>query len=90
MNRIVVNTKVSSDGILHLNVPVGRSEADKEVRVTVDSLAPASQAARTTMTAADLLQSGLVGIWADRTDIGDSREFARHLREQAQTRSRGE
>ena len=38
------------------------------------------------MTAADLLQSGLVGLWADRTDLGDSREFARRLREQAQTR----
>lgn len=32
--------------------------------------------------AADLLQSGLIGMWADRTDIGDSRAFARRLREQ--------
>lgn len=38
------------------------------------------------MTAADLLQSGLVGLWADRTDLGDTREFARLLREKAQTR----
>jgi hypothetical protein len=37
-------------------------------------------------TAADLLASGLVGIWADRTDIGDSREFARKLRDDAQHR----
>lgn len=43
---------------------------------------------KTLLTAADLLQSGLVGLWADRTDLGDSREFARRLREQAQTRSR--
>lgn len=37
-------------------------------------------------TAADVLQSGLVGIWADRTDIGDSREFARKLRYEAEHR----
>jgi hypothetical protein len=35
----------------------------------------------------DFLNSGLVGIWKDRTDIGDSVEFARKLREQAQRRS---
>ena len=44
---------------------------------------------KATLTAADLLQSGLVGMWADRIDIGDSREFARRLREHAQTRRRG-
>lgn len=31
------------------------------------------------MTAGDLLNSGLVGMWADRDDIGDSTEFARTL-----------
>jgi hypothetical protein len=40
------------------------------------------------MTADDLLASGLVGMWKDRTDIGDNHEFARQLREQAQTRDR--
>jgi hypothetical protein len=38
MNRIVVKSKVSSDGILHLSLPVGLEEADKEVRVTVEQL----------------------------------------------------
>ena len=38
------------------------------------------------MTAADLLNSGLVGLWADRDDIGDSSEFARKLRDKAQRR----
>lgn len=38
------------------------------------------------MTARDLLQSGLVGLWADRTDIGDSAVFARQLRERAEQR----
>jgi hypothetical protein len=38
------------------------------------------------MTGKDLLKSGLVGMWADRTDIGNSVTYARKLRTQAQTR----
>lgn len=38
------------------------------------------------LTARDLVQSGLVGIWADRDDIEDSVAFARQLRRQAETR----
>jgi hypothetical protein len=40
------------------------------------------------MTGRDLLNSGMVGIWAKRNDIGDSVEYARKLRTQAQTRRR--
>ncbi len=40
------------------------------------------------MTGKDLLNSGLVGMWAKREDIGDSLEYARQLRVQAQTRRR--
>ncbi len=38
------------------------------------------------MTARQLAASEIVGLWADRTDIGDSVEFARQLREKAQRR----
>jgi hypothetical protein len=38
------------------------------------------------MTGKDLVDSGLFGIWKNRTDIGDSLEFARRLRKQAETR----
>lgn len=38
------------------------------------------------MTGKDLLNSGIVGIWANRKDISDSVEYARKLRAQAQTR----
>lgn len=31
-------------------------------------------------TAGDLLRSGLVGLWAERDDLGDPHEFARRLR----------
>ena len=40
MNRIVVKSKVSRDGVLHLSVPVGLEEADQEVQVTVEPFAP--------------------------------------------------
>ena len=50
-----------------------------------EELAPAE---KPLLTAADPLHSGLVSMWADRADIGDSRAFARRLREQAQTRRR--
>ncbi len=36
------------------------------------------------LTARDLLQSELVGLWADREDIGDSLSFTRQLRQQAE------
>ena len=38
------------------------------------------------LTADDLLHSELVGLWADRSDIGDSMSFARQLRQQAEHR----
>ncbi len=38
------------------------------------------------ITAAELLASDFVGMWADREDIGDTMHFARKLRKQAETR----
>jgi hypothetical protein len=49
---------------------------------------PPQEAGRKTMIATDLLQSDLIGLWADRDDIGDSLEFARQLRRAAETRTR--
>jgi hypothetical protein len=88
MTPIVVKSRIGSDGVLHLHLPVGQAEADKDVRVTVESAAPEVGAKSATLTAADLLNSGLVGMWANRTDIGDSLAYARRLREEAQARRR--
>jgi len=41
-------------------------------------------------TAQDMLQSELVGLWADRDDITDSLSFARQLRRQAEHRHRND
>jgi hypothetical protein len=40
MNRMVVKSRVGSDGILHLALPVGVEDADKEVQVTVELITP--------------------------------------------------
>jgi len=38
------------------------------------------------LTGRDFLESGLAGMWSDRTNIGDSSEFARKLRRAAERR----
>jgi hypothetical protein len=40
MNRMVVKSRVGSDGVLHLALPVGVEEADKEVQITVEPITP--------------------------------------------------
>ncbi|HVC94322.1 MAG TPA: hypothetical protein VND64_11560 [Pirellulales bacterium] len=45
MNRIVIQSRVGIDGVLKLLVPVGESEADRKVQVTIDPL-HASQLSR--------------------------------------------
>ena len=37
-------------------------------------------------TGADLLRAGVIGLWSDRDDLGDSCEFAHRLRQQSETR----
>jgi hypothetical protein len=54
-----------------------------EVMSLLDALKGAEPPIRT---ASDLLQSGLVGLWADRDDLKDGRTFAHRLRQQAETR----
>jgi hypothetical protein len=36
MDRIVLKSRVGSNGVLQLSVPVGQADADREVRVTVE------------------------------------------------------
>ena len=86
MAAVNVNEQIILAELHH--VPQHRWE---EVLAYIRSLhqaAPSPADNKRPMIAADLLNSGLIGMWADRTDIGDSREFASRLREQAQTRRR--
>lgn len=36
MHRVVVQSRVGSDGVLHIDIPMGEEVADREVRVTID------------------------------------------------------
>ncbi len=36
MNRTVVRSRVGSDGVLHVTVPFGKEDADREVQVIID------------------------------------------------------
>lgn len=36
MHRLVVQSRVGSDGILHIDIPLGKEVADREVQVTID------------------------------------------------------
>jgi hypothetical protein len=40
MNRIVVRSRVGSDGVLQLALPVGPANADREVQITVEPVGP--------------------------------------------------
>lgn len=66
----------------------------QDVSVTVTAPSPLPQRSTASpepdgapiKTAQDLLNSQIVGIWSDRTDIVDGPSFARQLREQAEQR----
>jgi hypothetical protein len=40
MNRMVFHSRVGTDRILQLTVPIGEGEADREVQVTIDPVGP--------------------------------------------------
>jgi len=85
MNAIRVYTTVEQDGEIRVeNLPLKKGQ-----RVEVILLAEhPSNGAVEMLTAHGLLESEIVGLWQDRTDIGDSPDYARQLREQAQRRER--
>jgi hypothetical protein len=40
MNRIVIKSKIDSQGVLQLTLPVGPADAGQEVQITVDPVQP--------------------------------------------------
>lgn len=73
---------VEKNGELNLqNLPI---EAGQEVEVLL--LVSSKYSKKKHLTAKDILDSDLVGIWKDRQDISDSAAYARELREKSQNR----
>lgn len=81
MKAIHVHKTIEKDGeILVTGLPFKKGQQ-------VDLLiAPSVTYRRPRLTARELLNSGLIGLWKDRDDIEDSAAYARQLREQAQRR----
>ena len=85
MEAIRLHTKVEADGEVTVRgLPCHRGE-EVELILLVDHPVGGT---KKPLSASRLSRSPLVGIWKGREDLGDSRTFARGLREQAQRRSR--
>ncbi|PKO22114.1 MAG: hypothetical protein CVU38_11125 [Chloroflexi bacterium HGW-Chloroflexi-1] len=83
MAAVQVQQVIARDGeVLITGLPYKRGQA---VEIIV-FLQPATPLPRARLTVGRLRRSGLIGLWQDRDDIGDSSVYARHLREQAQQR----
>jgi hypothetical protein len=79
MTSIHIRTRIEKDGeILLSGLPFHHGE---EVEITVQT-----DQDRHVLTARELANSEIVGLWENRTDVPDSPEYARQLREQAQVR----
>ena len=83
MEAVRVHKVVEKDGeILLTGFPCKKGQ-QIEMIVLIE---PAAMPERPRLTARQLLQSGLIGLWKDREDITDSAAYARQLRERAQRR----
>jgi len=84
MQAVKVHVRLTEDGKIKLDgLPFKKGD---ELEMILLALAPRQSPY---MTAGDLLESDLIGMWANRTDIVDSAVFARKLRETAQRRDIG-
>jgi len=84
MEALRFNLKLCKSGEISLrNLPLRKGD-DVEVMVIYDHKKTPPKKS----TAARLLKTDAVGLWADRKDIRDSIRFARSLRQKAQQRSR--
>ncbi|MEQ8672198.1 MAG: hypothetical protein RLP44_21340 [Aggregatilineales bacterium] len=81
MATIIVQGEITQDGKLKVTLPEGLVPGTVEVEIR--------QPENRTSNLAALLNSDIVGMWADRDDIGDTGDFARQLRHRASRRSNG-
>ncbi len=83
MEAIRLHKTVEKDGEIVLTRLPRRKGQSVEMIVLIDDV---KSSTRPSLTAKQLRQSDLVGLWKDRDDIGESSDYARQLREQAQRR----
>ena len=78
MVSVIVHGIITPEGKLELDLPDTLQPGAVEVEIR--------QIESEGVTLQSLLDSGLVGLWADRDDITDSVDFARSLRHRASRR----
>jgi hypothetical protein len=78
MDKIVLKGVVIPDHQLELDLPPDLPPGPVEVEIRQQRIEG--------VTLGQLLESGLVGLWKDRSDIDDSAGFARRLRRRASRR----
>jgi hypothetical protein len=83
MEAIRVEQVVTEDGKV---VITGLPYEKGQVLEVIMFPQPKSPTSRGCLTVRQLRQSGIIGLWKDRTDIEDSSVYARQLRERAQKR----
>ena len=81
MDALRFRKRLEEDGEIVLTGLPGKKGDEAEVIVLFERRGLPGK-----MTLGDLLNSELVGIWQDRTDIGDSVQYARKLRKAVQRR----
>lgn len=82
MQAIRLQQTIEKDSEIHLSdLPVFQGQ-EVEVIVLISPLPEPKK----TFTARQLLNSGLIGVWENRTDIKDSLTYARQLRDQSQAK----
>jgi hypothetical protein len=83
MGAIRLHKIVEKDGEISLTgLPYRRGQCVEVIVLPESSVTSTKRY----LTASRLLCSELIGVWKDRKDIGDSADYARQLREQAQRR----
>ena len=87
MRSIVFRTNVPATRKLEVQLPPDVPAGEADVAVIVESLGGSRE--DVALTLGDLIGSPLCGIWADRSDIHDSVEYARELRRRVEERDRG-
>jgi hypothetical protein len=77
MGKIILEGEIIADGRLEVKLPPDLPPGKVEVEIREPQTEDTEIKG---VTLGELLDSGLAGIWADRTDIPDTLEFARLLR----------
>ncbi len=80
IRTISLTTRVPSNRQVNIVLPSDVPEGPAQIEIRVTS------SEEKLPTLGDFLNSEFFGMWRDRTDIGDSVEFARKLREKAWSR----